>query len=47
LQAGPDVAGTLRRIEDRWVAEGFPDATRVAAITDEEVAQALDATKYS
>ena len=45
LKAGPDVAKTLRRIEDRWIAEGFPDAARVAAITDEEVAQALDATR--
>lgn len=45
IRAGPDVAKTLRRIEDRWVAEGFPDAARVAAITDEEVAQALDASR--
>ena len=45
LKAGPDVAKTLRRIEDRWIAEGFPDAAHVAAITDEEVAQTLDATR--
>jgi poly(A) polymerase len=45
LKAGPDVARTLRAIEDRWIAEEFPDAARVAAITDEEVAQALDATR--
>jgi poly(A) polymerase len=45
LQAGPDVARTLRRIEDRWISESFPDATRVATIADEEVAQALDAIK--
>jgi len=45
LKAGPDVAKTLRAIEDRWIAEQFPDAARVAAITDEEVAQALDATR--
>ena len=38
---GPDVARTLRAIEDRWVAEGFPDAARLAAITDEAVVQAL------
>jgi poly(A) polymerase len=47
LQAGPDVARTLRRVEDRWIAESFPDATRVATIADEEVAQALDAIRKS
>lgn len=47
LQAGPDVARTLRRIEDRWIAEGFPDAERVAAIADDEVAQALPAIRKS
>lgn len=41
VKAGPDVAKTLRRIQNRWVAEGFPDAARVAAIADEEVAQSL------
>lgn len=41
LKAGPDIAKTLRTIEDRWIAEQFPDAARVAAITDEEVAQSL------
>jgi poly(A) polymerase len=45
LKAGPEVAKTLRAIEDRWIAEQFPDAARVAVITDEEVAQALDATR--
>ena len=45
LKAGPDIAKTLRRIQDRWVAEGFPDAARVAAIADEEAAQVLDATR--
>ncbi|MGN6820414.1 MAG: CCA tRNA nucleotidyltransferase [Sphingomonas sp.] len=45
LSKGPDVAKALRRIEDRWVAEGFPDAARVTAITDEEVAQVLDASR--
>ncbi|HEX4694118.1 CCA tRNA nucleotidyltransferase [Sphingomonas sp.] len=47
LTAGPDVARTLRRIEDRWIAEGFPDAARVAAIADDEVAQLLDAIRKS
>ena len=47
LTAGPDVARTLRRIEDRWIAEGFPDAARVGVIADDEVAQLLDAIRKS
>ncbi|WP_414901974.1 CCA tRNA nucleotidyltransferase [Sphingomonas flavalba] len=34
LSAGPAVARALREIEEQWVAEGFPDAARVAAIAD-------------
>jgi poly(A) polymerase len=45
LGKGPDVARTLRAIEDRWIAEGFPPAERVAAIADDEVAQALRARR--
>ena len=45
LTAGPDVARALRRIENRWIAEGFPDATRVAVIADDEVAQLLAAMR--
>lgn len=45
LAKGPDVARTLHRIEDRWIAEGFPDAPRVDTIADEEVAQALRAIR--
>ncbi|MDJ0278103.1 CCA tRNA nucleotidyltransferase [Sphingomonas sp. 2R-10] len=41
LARGPDVARALRQVEDRWIAEGFPDATRTAAIADAVVAQAL------
>ena len=41
LRKGPLVAATLRRIEDRWIAEAFPDAARVERIADEEVVQAL------
>ena len=41
LSKGPDVARVLRLIEDRWIAEGFPDGTRIGTIADEEVAQAL------
>jgi poly(A) polymerase len=37
LVAGPIVAAALKRIERRWVAEGFPDPTRVRAIAEEEV----------
>jgi poly(A) polymerase len=41
LRKGPEVARVLRRVEDRWIAEGFPDANRVALIADAEVDQAL------
>ena len=35
VKAGPAVARTLRQVEDRWVAEGFPDQTRVGELLDE------------
>lgn len=38
VHAGPDVARLLRQIEDRWIAEGFPDAARVEALLDETLA---------
>ncbi len=41
LNKGPLVARTLKRVESRWIAEGFPDAARTDAIADEEVAAAL------
>ena len=44
LRKGPDVARVLRGIEDRWIAEGFPDAPRVDQIADDAVATALAAT---
>ena len=44
IKAGPDVARLMRRIEDRWIAEGFPDAARVDQIADEAVASALRST---
>lgn len=44
LAKGPDVARALRAIEDRWIAEGFPDAASVDAIADDVVAQALNAS---
>jgi poly(A) polymerase len=39
VSAGPEVARLLRQVEDRWVAEGFPDKARAEAIADEIVAQ--------
>jgi poly(A) polymerase len=47
LRKGPEVARTLKTVEDRWIAEGFPDAARVEVIADEAVAQALRATSQS
>lgn len=47
LARGPDVAKALRAVEDRWIAEGFPDAVRTGAIADEVVAQALRATSIA
>jgi poly(A) polymerase len=35
VEAGPEVARTLRALEDRWIAEGFPDRTRVSKMLDE------------
>ena len=45
LSKGPEVARALRAVEDRWIAEEFPDAARVGAIADEIVAQALRSVK--
>jgi len=39
VQAGPSVARILRSVEQRWVDEDFPDAPRVSAILDEELAK--------
>ena len=36
--AGPEVARVLRAVENRWIAEGFPDVTRVGALLDEVLA---------
>ncbi|MEO6215734.1 MAG: CCA tRNA nucleotidyltransferase [Sphingomonas sp.] len=41
LRKGPEVATTLRMIEEQWIAEGFPDEDRVKAIADAAVAQRL------
>ena len=37
VTAGPKVASTLRAVEERWIAEGFPDAARTAEILAEEL----------
>ncbi|WP_230483052.1 CCA tRNA nucleotidyltransferase [Sphingomonas sp. Leaf21] len=36
---GPEVAKLLRQVERQWIAEGFPDAARVAEMADAAVAQ--------
>ncbi len=38
IGAGPEVARILRAVEDRWVAEGFPDRARVEALLEQELA---------
>lgn len=35
--AGPEVARLLHQVEDRWIAEGFPDEGRVEALLDAEL----------
>ena len=41
IARGPEVARALRQVESQWIAEGFPDATRVAEIADAVAAQLL------
>jgi poly(A) polymerase len=38
IKAGPQVARTLRAVEDRWVAEGFPGPARVRELLVEQLA---------
>ncbi|WP_037500879.1 CCA tRNA nucleotidyltransferase [Sphingomonas jaspsi] len=40
IDQGPRIAKTLRAIEDRWVAEGFPEGAAFDAIVDAAVASA-------
>jgi poly(A) polymerase len=40
LPPGPIVATTLKRIERRWVEEGFPDEERLAQLVDEALGSA-------
>ena len=39
VAAGPEVARILRSVEAAWIAEGFPDEERVAALLDERLAE--------
>ena len=41
LPEGPIVAQTLRRIEDRWVDEGFPTGAQFDRIVEEELKSAV------
>ena len=43
LDAGPTVARTLRRIEDRWVDAGFPRGSELEGIIDSELIAARTA----
>ena len=38
VSAGPEVARTLRSIEERWISEGFPPRERVLDMLDEAIA---------
>lgn len=37
VPSGPQIATILRRVEARWIAEGFPDRARVEHMLDEEI----------
>ncbi|MBB4613324.1 CCA tRNA nucleotidyltransferase [Novosphingobium taihuense] len=39
VSAGPEVARTLRHVEELWISENFPDAARVSSILDEVLAR--------
>lgn len=41
VKAGPEVARLLKRVEEAWIAEGFPDEDRASALADDVVDQAL------
>ncbi|SEI93954.1 poly(A) polymerase [Sphingomonas sp. OV641] len=47
IARGPEVARALREIETRWIAEGFPDASRTAQIADMVTGQLLGADSNS
>jgi poly(A) polymerase len=37
IAAGPEVARILQAVEERWIAEGFPDRARVEALLAQEL----------
>jgi len=41
ITAGPSVARILQTVEARWVAEGFPDSTRIETMLTEELARPI------
>jgi poly(A) polymerase len=41
LNAGPDVAKCLQKVEAVWISEGFPNEARVSAIADQSVSDIL------
>jgi poly(A) polymerase len=42
VHAGPEVARILRAVESCWIAEGFPDASRINALLDTHLHSASD-----
>jgi poly(A) polymerase len=38
VKAGPEVARILEAVRDRWIAEGFPDETRVLQLLESQLA---------
>ncbi len=42
VAAGPEVARILKAVEAEWVAEDFPDATRVAELVDQKIGRTRD-----
>ncbi|RGP40876.1 Polynucleotide adenylyltransferase [Altererythrobacter insulae] len=38
ITAGPQVAATLRKVEDEWIAEGFPERERVLQLLEQLLA---------
>ena len=38
ITAGPQVAATLRKVEDEWIAEGFPERERVLQLLEQVLA---------
>jgi poly(A) polymerase len=45
IKAGPEVARILKEAEAQWVAEGFPGADRLDAITQRVLSQSLERAK--